>query len=87
MNLADAKRQFQGIVDRYGGGPVTDPAERAAALAELTEAHRSAMRQIDRYTAERRGRRPPGLAVNTRNGLVGKLDELFSSAKAELGLG
>ncbi|MGW2651740.1 hypothetical protein ACWC2T_44470 [Streptomyces sp. NPDC001393] len=44
------------------------------------------MQKIDRFTAEQRGRRPGFLPRNTRSGLVGKLDRLYSSGKAELGL-
>jgi hypothetical protein len=46
----------------------------------------SALQKIDRFTAEQRGRRPGFLPVNTRNGLVDKLDTLYAGAAAELGL-
>ncbi|WP_153449529.1 hypothetical protein [Streptomyces smaragdinus] len=62
-----------------------DAAARAATLVEVTDTYRLAMRKIDRLTVERRGR-PGFLSRNTRNGLIGKLDRLHSSAKAALGL-
>ncbi|MFJ5774652.1 hypothetical protein [Streptomyces sp. NPDC093094] len=86
MNLADTKRQFQSIVEQHRDGMPLDATARAAILAELAHAYRLAMQKIDRFTAEQRGQRPGFLPRNTRNGLVGKLDRLHSSAKAELGL-
>ena len=87
MNLADAKEQFRSIVERRRDrGLPLDDSTRAAALAELSRTHQLAMRSIDRFTAEHRGRRPRFPGQNTRNGLIGKLDRLYASAKAELGL-
>ncbi|WP_326692060.1 MULTISPECIES: hypothetical protein [unclassified Streptomyces] len=86
MNLADAKAQFQSIVERHRDDMPLDATTRAVALAELTNTYQHAMQKIDRFTAEQRGRRPGFLPMNTRNGLVGKLNRLCSSAKAELGL-
>lgn len=86
MNLADAKRQFQGIVEQHRDSVPLDAAARAAILVEMTRTYQLAMQKIDRFTAEQRGRRPGFLPTNTRNGLLGKLDRLYSSTKAELGL-
>ncbi|WAZ26752.1 hypothetical protein STRCI_008383 [Streptomyces cinnabarinus] len=86
MNLTDAKRQFQSIVEQHRDGMPLDATARAAALVELTHTYQLARQKIDRFTAEQRGRRPGFLPRNTRNGLVGKLDRLHSSAKAALGL-
>lgn len=87
MNLTDTKRQFRNIVERHEGSRPLDATTRAAALAELTDTHRLAMRNIDRFTSEQRGRRPGFLPTNTRNGLVSKLNRLHAAAKTELGLG
>ncbi|MFF2778927.1 hypothetical protein ACFVU3_29035 [Streptomyces sp. NPDC058052] len=86
MNLADVKNQFQDIVERHRDGMPLDATARAATLVELARTYQLAMQKIDRFTAEQRGRRPGFLPTNTRNGLVGKLGRLYSSAKAELGL-
>ncbi|MFD0141494.1 MULTISPECIES: hypothetical protein [unclassified Streptomyces] len=86
MNLADAKRQFESIVEQHGDGMPLDAAARAAILVELTHTYKLAMQKIDGFTAEQRGRRPGFLPRNTRNGLLCKLDRLYLSAKAELGL-
>ncbi|MEU9865549.1 hypothetical protein AB0D99_32240 [Streptomyces sp. NPDC047971] len=86
MNLADAKSQFRSIVEQHGGGRPLDATTRASALADLAHIHRLAMRKIDRFTAEQRGRRSAFLATNERNGLVSKLDRLHAAAKADLGL-
>lgn len=86
MNLADAKRQFESIVEQHRDGMPSDATARAAILVELAHTYKLAMQKIDRFTAEQRGRRPGFLPRNTRNGLLGKLDRLYSSAKAELGL-
>ncbi|MFE0106465.1 hypothetical protein [Streptomyces sp. NPDC059009] len=86
MNLADTKRQSQNIVERHRANMPLDATARAAALAELTKTYRHAMRQIDRFTAEQRGRRPGFRPINTRHGLIDKLNKLYETAETELGL-
>ncbi|MER7175721.1 hypothetical protein [Streptomyces mesophilus] len=86
MTLADTKRQFQSIVARHHTGMPLDASARAQALADLTKDYQHSMQRIDQFTAEQRGRRPGFLPINTRIGLVAKLDRLHTAAKADLGL-
>ena len=82
MNLADAKRKYRQAIDEcersLASGVVSAEQCRTAAVAAIDAATRSTMREIDEYTTRR------FLPVNTRRGLVGKLDLLHARAIAQL---
>ncbi|MEU4164816.1 hypothetical protein [Actinoplanes sp. NPDC026670] len=82
VNLAETKRAYQQIVDEWqrmlDGGGLGTAQQLAAAERRLDAVRKSAMRAIDEYTSRRFN------SINTRHGLVDKLDRLHSHALTEL---
>jgi hypothetical protein len=82
MNLSDTKRQYRQVIDECERTLAlrTATAEQcqSAAALKIDKITKSAMRSIDEYTTRR------FLPINTRRGLVNKLNVLHGVAMAEL---
>ncbi len=81
MNLGDAKRDYLRIltdfVDLASSGKDLSQDDALEAERRLAAVHKDTMRKIDQYTTRR------FLSVNTRRGLVAKLDQLHQQAHSE----
>ena len=85
MNLAESKHEYDRIVADWqraadAGVPVT-PQRLTAVRKRLGAVRKSAMRAIDEYTSGR------SLPINTRRGLVEKLERLHSLALTAMVIG
>jgi hypothetical protein len=82
MNLSDTKRRYRQVIDECEQTLAlrTATAEqcRSAAVVQIDKVTKSAMRSIDEYTTRR------FLPINTRRGLVDKVNVLHGVALAEL---
>ncbi|GIJ43537.1 hypothetical protein Val02_04230 [Virgisporangium aliadipatigenens] len=82
MNLADTKHAYRSAIEEcarsLAAGTVPVERCRAAAVARIDAITRSAKRAIDTHTTR------PALSVNTRRGLVAKLEVLHGRAMARL---
>jgi hypothetical protein len=86
VNLAATQLAFDEVVVRNRANLPLDEARRTAAAAELRRVYMQGMKKIDQFTAEQRGKRSRLFGVNTRNGLVEKLDRLYAEAASSLHL-